>query len=93
MRSAVVGRTQKRAAVLGKKNCVQLRVKRLGLLLIAEPRCDRCDDRVGLFDLALKSQFLAARTFTAAMANAAETLAHPLQQEEGRQSEEDKKAA
>jgi hypothetical protein len=51
------------------------------------------DNRVGLFDLALKSQFLAARTFTAAMANAAETLAHPLQQEEGRQSEEDKKAA
>ncbi|MDT3737439.1 MAG: GNAT family N-acetyltransferase [Denitratisoma sp.] len=41
------------------------------------------DDRVGLFDLALKSQFLAARTFTEAMANAADTLAHPSQQEEG----------
>lgn len=51
------------------------------------------DDRVGLFDLALKSQFLAARTFTAAMANAADSLAHPLQQEEGGESEEDKKAA
>ncbi len=51
------------------------------------------DDRVGLFDLALKSQFLAARTFTEAMANAAETLAHPLQQEEGGQPEENKKAA
>ncbi len=41
------------------------------------------DDRVGLFDLALKSQFLAARTFVGAMAEAAETLSHPLQQEEG----------
>lgn len=51
------------------------------------------DDRVGLFDLALKSQFLAARTFTEAMANAAETLAHPLQQEQGGQSQKDKKAA
>jgi len=51
------------------------------------------DDRVGLFDLALKSQFLAARTFTEALASAAETLAHPLQQKEGGQSEEDKKAA
>ena len=51
------------------------------------------DDRVGLFDLALKSQFLAARTFTEAMANAAETLAHPLQQEEGGESQKDKKAA
>jgi len=51
------------------------------------------DDRVGLFDLALKSQFLAARTFTEAMANAAETLAHPLQQEERGESQEDKKAA
>lgn len=51
------------------------------------------DNRVGLFDLALKSQFLAARTFTEAMANAAETLSHPLQQEEGGESEEDKKAA
>ena len=51
------------------------------------------DDRVGLFDLALKSQFLAARTFTEAFANAAETLAHPLQQEEGGESQEDKKAA
>lgn len=51
------------------------------------------DDRVGLFDLALKSQFLAARTFTEAMANAAETLSHPLQQEEGGESQENKKAA
>lgn len=51
------------------------------------------DDRVGLFDLALKSQFLAARRFTEAMASAAETLSHPLQQEEGGQSEEDKEAA
>ena len=51
------------------------------------------DDRVGLFDLALKSQFLAARTFTEAMASAAETLAHPLQQEEGGESQKDKKAA
>ena len=51
------------------------------------------DDRVGLFDLALKSQFLAARTFTEAMANAAETLSHPLQQEQGGESQEDKKAA
>jgi hypothetical protein len=51
------------------------------------------DDRVGLFDLALKSQFLAARTFTDAMANAAETLAHPLQQKQGGESKEDKKAA
>ncbi len=51
------------------------------------------DDRVGLFDLALKSQFLAARTFTEAMANAAETLSHPLQQEESGESQENKKAA
>lgn len=51
------------------------------------------DDRVGLFDLALKSQFLAARTFTEAMASAAETLSHPLQQEEGGESQENKKAA
>lgn len=51
------------------------------------------DDRVGLFDLALKSQFLAARTFAQAMASAAETLAHPLQQEERRQPKEDKEAA
>ncbi len=51
------------------------------------------DDRVGLFDLALKSQFLAARTFTEAMANAAETLSHPLQQEQGGESQEDTKAA
>lgn len=51
------------------------------------------DDRVGLFDLALKSQFLAARTFTEAMANAAETLSHPLQKEEGGESQENKKAA
>ncbi|MBL8504387.1 MAG: GNAT family N-acetyltransferase [Rhodocyclaceae bacterium] len=51
------------------------------------------DDRVGLFDLALKSQFLAARTFTEAFANAAETLAHPLQQEEGGEAKKDKKAA
>lgn len=51
------------------------------------------DDRVGLFDLALKSQFLAARTLTAALANAAEALSHPLQQEEGGESQEDKKAA
>ena len=50
------------------------------------------DDRVGLFDLALKSQFLAARTFTEAFANAAETLAHPLQQEEGGEAKKDKKA-
>ncbi|MBV6475257.1 MAG: GNAT family N-acetyltransferase [Rhodocyclaceae bacterium] len=47
------------------------------------------DDRVGLFDLALKSQFLAARTFTEAFANAAETLAHPLQQEEGGEAKKD----
>lgn len=46
------------------------------------------DDRVGLFDLALKSQFLATRTLTEALANAAETLAQPLQQEQCRQSEE-----
>jgi GNAT superfamily N-acetyltransferase len=51
------------------------------------------DDRVGLFDLALKSQFLAARTFTEAMANAAETLAHPLQQEDGGKAKKDEKAA
>lgn len=51
------------------------------------------DDRVGLFDLALKSQFLAARTFTEAMASAADTLAHPLQQEKGGESQENKKAA
>lgn len=51
------------------------------------------DNRVGLFDLALKSQFLAARTFTEAMANAAETLSHPLQKEEGGESQENKKAA
>jgi RimJ/RimL family protein N-acetyltransferase len=51
------------------------------------------DDRVGLFDLALKSQFLAARTFTEAMASAAETLAHPLQQEERRQPEKDEEPA
>ena len=51
------------------------------------------DDRVGLFDLTLKSQFLAARTFAQAMASAAETLAHPLQQEERRQSKEDEEAA
>ena len=51
------------------------------------------DDRVGLFDLALKSQFLAARTFTEAMAKAADTLSHPLQQEQGGESQEDKKAA
>jgi RimJ/RimL family protein N-acetyltransferase len=51
------------------------------------------DDRVGLFDLALKSQFLAARTFTEAMTRAADTLAHPLQQEQSGESEEDKEAA
>lgn len=51
------------------------------------------DDRVGLFDLALKSQFLAARTFTRAMADAAGRLGEPLQQEQGGQSEEDKEAA
>jgi hypothetical protein len=51
------------------------------------------DDRVGLFDLALKSQFLAARTFTEAMASAAEALSHPLQQEQCSEAEEDKKAA
>lgn len=51
------------------------------------------DDRVGLFDLALKSQFLTARTFARAITHAAETLAHPLQQEECRQSKEDKEAA
>lgn len=51
------------------------------------------DNRVGLFDLALKSQFLAARTFTEAMANAAETLSHSLQKEEGGESQKDKKAA
>jgi GNAT superfamily N-acetyltransferase len=34
-------------------------------------------ERVGLFDLALKSQFLAARTFAEAMAEAAEKIAHP----------------
>jgi GNAT superfamily N-acetyltransferase len=51
------------------------------------------DDRVGLFDLALKSQFLAARTFTEAMANAAETLAHPLQKEDGGEAKKDEKAA
>lgn len=51
------------------------------------------DDRVGLFDLALKSQFLAARTFTEAMANAAETLAHPLQKEDGGKAKKDEKAA
>lgn len=51
------------------------------------------DDRVGLFDLALKSQFLAARTFTEAMANAAETFAYPLQKEEGRQAQENEEAA
>ncbi len=51
------------------------------------------DDRVGLFDLALKSQFLAARAVVDAMAHAADTLARPLQQEQGRQPEEDKEAA
>ena len=51
------------------------------------------DDRVGLFDLALKSQFLAARTFTEAMANAADTLSHPLQKEDGGKTKENKKAA
>jgi len=51
------------------------------------------DDRVGLFDLALKSQFLAARAIVEAMAEAAGTLARPLQQEEGGESQKDKKAA
>jgi RimJ/RimL family protein N-acetyltransferase len=51
------------------------------------------EERVGLFDLALKSQFLAARTFTEALANAAETLVRPLQQEEGGESQEDEKTA
>ncbi len=51
------------------------------------------DDRVGLFDLALKSQFLAARAIVEAVAEAADVLAHPLQQEQGRQSEKDKEAA
>ncbi len=51
------------------------------------------DDRVGLFDLALKSQFLAARTFSEALANAAEALTHPLQQEQRRQPEKDEEPA
>lgn len=51
------------------------------------------DDRVGLFDLALKSQFLAARAIVDAMTEAAETLTHPLQQEERGQSEENEEAA
>ena len=51
------------------------------------------DDRVGLFDLALKSQFLAARTFTDAMAKAADTLSHPLQQEQGGESETTRREA
>lgn len=51
------------------------------------------DDRVGLFDLALKSQFLAARTLAQAMARAADTLAHPLEQKQGGQSEKDEKTA
>ena len=51
------------------------------------------DDRVGLFDLALKSQFLAARTFTEAMASAAETLVRPSQKKKSGEAEEDKEAA
>jgi len=51
------------------------------------------DDRVGLFDLALKSQFLAARAIVEAMAEAAGTLVRPLQQEEGGEPEKDKEAA
>jgi len=51
------------------------------------------DDRVGLFDLALKSQFLAVRTLTKAFTRAAETLAHPLQQKQGGEAEKNKKAA
>ena len=51
------------------------------------------DDRVGLFDLALKSQFLAARAIVEAMTEAAETLSHPLQQKERGEPQEDKEAA
>lgn len=51
------------------------------------------DDRVGLFDLALKSQFLAARAIVEAVAEATETLAHPLKQEEGGKAKKNKKAA
>ena len=50
-------------------------------------------DRVGLFDLALKSQFFAARTFAEAMTSAAERLARPSQQEQGGEAEENKEAA
>ena len=35
-------------------------------------------ERVGLFDLALKSQFFAARTIAEAMAEAADRIAHPV---------------
>ena len=35
-------------------------------------------ERVGLFDLALKSQFLAARTIAEAMAKAADRISHPV---------------
>lgn len=48
------------------------------------------DDRVGLFDLALKSQFLAARAIVDAITS---TLTQPLQQEERGQSEENEEAA
>lgn len=51
------------------------------------------DDRVGLFDLALKSQFLAARAIIDAMAEAADTLSHPLQQKERGQPQKDEEAA
>ena len=51
------------------------------------------DDRVGLFDLALKSQFLAARAIADAMAEAADTLSHPLQQKERGQPQKDEEAA
>ncbi|MBS3916239.1 MAG: GNAT family N-acetyltransferase [Sulfuritalea sp.] len=51
------------------------------------------DDRVGLFDLALKSQFLAARAIVDAMAEAADTLSHPLQQKERGQPQKDEEAA
>ncbi|MDR2240430.1 MAG: GNAT family N-acetyltransferase [Zoogloeaceae bacterium] len=51
------------------------------------------DDRVGLLDLALKSQFLAARTVTAAFTRAAKTLSRPLKQKQGGESEKNKKAA
>lgn len=50
-------------------------------------------DRVGLLDLALKSQLLAARTVGEALASAAQALARPLQQEQRRQAEEDKEPA